>query len=152
MSESKPSPEEPEAPRRTFRFKPTEFERTNRPLDGTDDTTAIDARIVNRQANLTPADLRAPKAPVADNEVHAILRSNVAHANEDALNATLLRERPPSRRKRDYWTLLIGCNLLIAGFVMLIDRSIGTLVFAGAGMILLSVALTWIMWFVMDDY
>ena len=57
-----------------------------------------------------------------------------------------------SRRKRDYWLLLIGGNLAIIGLVGLFQLNPVTVVFGFAGVIILTVSLTWIMWFVMDDY
>ena len=93
----------------------------------------------------------APEPP-KENEVHEILRANLERANELGLNDVDLTPRPPSRRKTDYWTLLIVGNLGFAGLALLLSRNMVTLVFAGSGMVLFSLGVTWIMWFVMDNY
>jgi len=146
---SEPTP--PETPRREFRFKPTEFERTNRPVDEDDNQPAIDLRTLYRQANAASPPAR-PAEPPAENEVHEILRANLERAKEDGLDELILRPKRLSRRKQDYWLLLIGGNVLFAGLVLLMAKNIVSLVFGGSGMIFYSLALTWIMWFVMDDY
>lgn len=146
---SEPNP--PESPRREFRFKPTEFERSNRPLDEADDQPAIDLRTLYRQANSDGLPV-TPSAPPEENEVHAILRANLERAKEDGLDELILRPKPMSRRKKDYWLMLIGGNLLLVALVVLMAKNVVSLVFGGSGMIFYSLALTWIMWFVMDDY
>ena len=151
MSDSPSDPFPPEAPRRTFGFKPTEFDRTNRPLDGRDDTPAVDARVLCRQAAVPPAGAPPVAAP-AKNEVHAMLQDNLARASEAGDYEVDLRPKRPSRRRRDYWLLLITVNLGLAGAMAFFGRNIFTLVCGGAGIVLCSVGLTWIMWFVMDDY
>ncbi|MDB6127291.1 MAG: hypothetical protein JWM35_1187 [Verrucomicrobia bacterium] len=152
-----PDPDEPERPRREFKFKPTEFERTNRSLDEEDSIAPIDVRDLFKASTAArpPASAKPPAAPSAPtpaaNDVHAILESNLKHANEAGENEVSLRPKPPSRRKRDYWLLLVASNLFFI-VCMAVARNIGASVFGGAGMILVSIGLTWVMWFVMDDY
>jgi hypothetical protein len=146
-------PPEPEPPRREFHFKPTEFEVTNRPADDTPGHAPIDVQQLYRQAN-TPQ----PPAPgvilpsQAENEVHAILRANVARDDAQGRNAVVPGRRRMSRRKRDYWLLLGGGNLLVVLIVLGLGVNVMTFAFGFAAIVLLSLVLTWMMWFVMDDY
>ena len=159
MSDSPLGPEAPEPPRREFKFKATEFERTNRPLDEADSKPPIDVRELFKSSTVArppslaqPATPPPPKAPVpAANDVHAILQANLDRANAEGHNDVSLKPKRASRRKRDYWMLLIGTNLFFL-ICMAVAPNIGTLIFGGAGIILVSIGLTWIMWFVMDDY
>ncbi len=43
-------------------------------------------------------------------------------------------------------------GLVFAGFVLVLAKNVVTLVCGGSGMIFYSLGLTWVMWFVMDDY
>ena len=157
MSGTPADPDEPERPRREFKFKPTEFERTNRSLDEKDSIAPIDVRDLFKAStaarpSAVPKPPPTPPAPTpAANDVHAMLQANLRHANEAGENEVSLQPKRPSRRKRDYWFLMIGANLFFI-ICMAIARNIGASVFGGAGMILVSIGLTWIMWFVMDDY
>ena len=154
MSDAPADPTEPEPPPRTFQFKPTEFERTNRPLGEPGDTGSIDLRDLYQQANAASAEPLFPPPPPALNDVHAILRANLDHANKAGFNDLVLKEKRMSRRNREYWTLLILGDALFALLVPVLHlglTSVGTL-FCSAGIICYSVCLTWIMRFVMDDY
>ncbi len=86
-------------------------------------------------------------------DVQQMLMENVARANAAGLNE--LAPSPPrrSRRRRDYWLLMIGGNSLLGLIAALSGPSSPfVFVFALAGMALLSAGLSWVMWFVMDDY
>ena len=145
-------PAEPEAPRRDFHFKPTEFERANPPAGAKAGPGPIHVAQLYRAAN-SPAHPAPAAAPApAENDVHAILRANHAANEAKGLNQVIPQEPPPSRRKRDYWLLLIAGNLLFGGFAVLTRGNPITLVFGFSGMIFFSVGLTWIMWGVMDKY
>ena len=145
-------PPEPEPPPREFRFKPTKFERANRPADKTPDNAPIDVQQLYRQANATPPSPRATPPPPADNDVHAILRANLARAKAQRLNEVVPQRRQPSRRKRDFWTLFIGGNSLVVGAVCLLHKNPVTLVFGLSAIVFFSLGLIWVMWVVMDDY
>jgi hypothetical protein len=86
-------------------------------------------------------------------DVPQLLRENVARAKAAGVND--LASKPPhcSRRRRDYWWLIIATNLLF-GLVALAAGHASPLLCVGAltGMAVFSAALTWLMWFVMDDY
>jgi hypothetical protein len=151
-NEEPQGPPEPEPPRREFHFKPTEFEVTNRPVNATPADAPIDVRQLYRQgATPSPPTHAGTKPAPAENDVHDILRANLARAQAKGQNE-VIPVRRVSRRKRDYWLLLIGGNLTVVGLVLLLQKNFVTLVFGFSAMILVSIALTWIMWFVMDDY
>jgi predicted phage tail protein len=105
---------------------------------------------------LTSAKFEALNAPTAATpppvDVHQVLRDNLARENAAGMNA--VKPVPPrrSRRKRDYWLVLIFGNLAIAATVHLAGGNVVTVVYGFSGIILLSSGLTWVMWFVMDDY
>lgn len=151
MSDPTSSPDEPEPPRREFRFKDREFERDNRPLDQDDNQPAIDVRSLYKQAG-TPAPKPKQPAPPAENEVHAILRANVARATEAGDNDLELKPKRMSRRNRDYWTLFVLGNGFIAVAMLLFTHNLIAVLGSIAAMLIFTVALTWVMRFVMDDY
>jgi hypothetical protein len=117
------TPDEPDPPRKFYKLKEAEFDRVNVPTN-TPDT----------------------------NEVHEVLRENLDRANAAGLNDVTPPAKRRSRRKRDYWIMMI----LVCGFfgAALAHFGIATIpgVYALAGIILFSCSLTWVMWFIMDDY
>jgi len=125
-------PAEPEPPRKTYGFKPKEFERVNAPR---------------------PADAADAAPPPAANDVFALQRE--LRAREIA--AGLDELKPPARprwrrRKRDYWTAMILVNALAAAVTLFSRGNVVVLVYAFAGAIILSGALTWVVWVLLDDY
>ena len=168
-------PEEQDPPRKFYDLKEAEFEAVNQQSDH---QASIDVKDLFRQAS-GPAspkasgpqqtlDPRQPAAapgmtisgipvrpkPAEASDVHGMLRENLDRANAAGLNE--LEEKPPrpSRRKRDYWFLMISGNcvlgVLFAGAVA--TRNAFLMAFSAAGIGLVSAGLTWVMWFVMDDY
>lgn len=87
----------------------------------------------------------------AAHDVHAMLRENRAVEEQAGFDEVIVRP-VKSRRKRDFWLMLIVGNLVIIGATLLSGLNPVTLLFGFAGLIMLSLGLTWIMWFVMDDY
>lgn len=144
-------PPAPEPPPREFKLKPTQFERVNRPADATPGNAPIDVQQLYRQANASPPRPSAPPPATAKNDVHAILRANLEEAKAKGLY-DVIPQRRTSRRKRDFWVLLIGGNVLMLGALAVMHRNPVTLVFGFSAMVFCSLALTWVMWFVMDDY
>ena len=152
MSDAPPNPPEPETPRRAFQFKPPDFERANRPANEDPGSVPIDVKQLYRQAG-SPAPVPGAVAPSqADNEVHAILRANVARAEAQGLNQVVPQRRRPSRRKRDFWLLFISGNLLVVATVSGLHLNVVTLIFGLSGIVMFSLGLIWVMWVVMDDY
>jgi predicted phage tail protein len=117
-------PEDP--PRKIYTTKPREFERVN-----------------------APPGSKVGKS--TEHDVYAILQQNRSVERKAGLNEVEIRP-VRSRRKRDYWLLLVPGNALF-GLVGWIARdNVVVLVSAGAGMVVFSLGLTWVMWFVMNDY
>ncbi len=124
-------PDEADPPRKTYAFKPKEFERLNEPR---------------------PEGETAPPPPAA-NDVFAIreqIRRREIAAGMDELKPV---ERPAAnRRRRDYWLLLVAGLALLGGIVAVLGLNPMTVVFGFAGSILYTIGLTWVMWFVMGRY
>lgn len=114
-----------EQPPKNYAMKPRKFARVNAPA-GT-------------------------QAKSAEHDVYAILQQNRAVEKLAGLNEVELKV-VKSRRKRDYWLLLIAGNLLIVSLVALGRLNAVSMIFGLAGIVILSLGLTWVMWFVLDDY
>lgn len=115
--------DEPDPPRKFYKLKDAEFTRVNQPTNEPDAS-----------------------------DVHAVLRANLDKANAAGLNELTEQKRRPSRRKRDYWFLLIIGNAFFGGALAYFGlRSIPGM-FGLGGMFFFTFALTFVMWFVMDNY
>ena len=91
--------------------------------------------------------VRRSRAPAnRANDVHALLQQNLAHANAAGLNELAAKPKRRSKRKRDYFLSLIVGNAVLLGATAIQP------IFGAAGLIIFNIGLTWIMWFVMDDY
>lgn len=120
-------PDEAGPPRKVYGLKPKEFERVNTAEPG-------------------------PAAPRA-NDVFAIQREQREREIASGMDELKPNDRPQSkRRRRDYWLLLLGGNLALIAAALLAGLNVVTAVYVFSGVVLYSIALTWIMWFVMDDY
>ena len=166
--ESPPPADPVDPPRKFYGLKSRDFDTVNgppRPAPTEVVPTGPDPGIAPAPAGpITVQDLRAAavgsqpllgsNAPVnRPNEVHGLLNLNRQRAQQVERDKIIIGPQRASRRKRDFWLLVacafggcIGFTGLVSGFnpaVMLFGL--------GAG-VFLTVALTWIMWFVMDDY
>ena len=154
-NEEPQGPPAPEPPPREFRLKPAapEFERVNSPVDqSTPGKAPLNALQINRAAASPPPARQGATSAPPENDVHAILRENLAREQARGLHDVIPQAKRMSRRKRDYWLLLIGVNLLVIVTVIGLDKNPVTLVFGFSAMVFCTIALTWVMWFVMDDY
>jgi uncharacterized membrane protein HdeD (DUF308 family) len=57
-----------------------------------------------------------------------------------------------SRRKRDFWLIIVGGNLAIIAAVALSGFNPVTAIFGLAGLIVFTLGVSWVMWQVMDKY
>lgn len=121
--------DEADPPRKHYQLRPTTFERVN-PLPPAapekDDSSApstasaaagdgpIDVGTLARQAMGGPPLRQATTAPSSLNEVQQMLRDNVARANAAGLNDVVAPTPRRSRRKRDYWLLIVPLNAFFA--------------------------------------
>jgi hypothetical protein len=166
MADDNRDPSDP--PRKVYDLKPKEFDRVNpvrpesQPLAQNstpaareiDPAKPIDVRELHRQAT-TPGPVLSPGTRRNDpNAVHAILRDNLARENAAGLNEVPLRPKRKSRRKRDYFLVLMVSDGFLGAFAVncLHNRNAIGFVYAIAGIGLITASLTWVMWFVMDDY
>ena len=143
--------DEPDPPRKVYGFKDREFKRDNRPASASQPPmpTARDlARMAGPVVKTGPA--AGPKARDPNDVHHALLRNRVAEKKTggDEVEIKVIK----SKRKRDYWFLMVAGNLAIVLPCVILGPNPMTLGAAGGGIIIYSVGLTWIMWQVMGKY
>lgn len=146
MSEPRDEPPPDEAPRREFRLKPREFPIENQPAAEPSAHGPTDVREHFAIAGRKPRGARPASSEL--NDVHALLRGNVARADAAGQNEVKPPRRRRSRRRRDHLILVIGSTLIAIAANALTQATL--VVFAL--WIFLNIGLAWIMWFVMDDY
>lgn len=150
--------DESDPPRKFYQLKPKEFDRVNPPpsVSATPETSSasapspasgpIDVRDLARRASAGAPLLKGNSPANRETDVHALLRQNHERATAQGLNDVAAKPKRASKRKRDYiLTSLIGNGLLLVSLTL-------QPIFAAAGLIIFNLGLTWIMWFVMDDY
>jgi hypothetical protein len=159
-------PDEQDPPRKFYGLKPKEFERVNktpreqpadlRPDPGivSSDKERIDVRDILRVAAHGTPLLGGSNAPAnRPNEVHAVLRENHEVANAAGLNDVSDRPKRPSRRKRDYWLMMIPVTVFCGTTVVLTGpKTPFPFVLSLSALVLFNAGLWWVMWHVMDDY
>lgn len=155
-------------PRKYYDFKPREFERENPsprsepsppevrcpPASPADPSRPIDVHELHRQAAVPGPVLSRKRPGGGPNDVQTILRENLARENAAGLNKLPYRPPRKSRRRRDYWMLMIA-TWVVFGYLAvtaLASSNAILFVYSVAAIGLISAATTWVMWFVMDDY
>lgn len=141
----------PDPPRKNYDFKDREFKRDNaRSSEVPPMPTAKDLAMMAGPVVPTVKNAPAPK-PGDPNDVYAALQQNRAVERKHGLDQVEIRQIK-SRRKRDYW-LLLGLSETLLGLLTWMGRG-NPVVFVSAlaGMVLVGVSITWIMWQVMDRY
>jgi len=90
---------------------------------------------------------------IAATKCTACSNLNRQRAQQAERDKIIISPPRPSRRKRDFWMLVVLVNGGCVGFTGLVTHfDLAVMMFGlGAGLFL-TVALTWIMWFVMDNY
>ena len=146
--------DEPDPPRKFYRLKAAEFEAVNAPTDTPPaDSTPTNVRGHLRAANSPPASATSvPAAAKPANDVQALLRDEAARRRAAGGDVILPPPRRRSLRTRDFWLLLLTVNGFFAFAAFGPYRNAMTFVYGVAGMILFTISLVWVMWFVMDDY
>lgn len=122
-------PDEPDPPRKFYGFKPRDFPVANPPPASAPPPSSapapdpgivrvsaarIDVRDLNRRAATGQPLLSPAPAPVRENDVHAILRANLAVADAAGLNDVTIDPRhrtPHQRRLRRFWILLVAVDV-----------------------------------------
>jgi hypothetical protein len=143
-------PDDP--PRKNYDFKERTFQRDNPLSSGLPPMPT--AEELARMAGHAPAQPRLPREARADdpNDVLAVLQHNRAIERKHGQDELEYKAPRKSRRKRDFWLILIFGNLAIVGSVVFARFNPISLIFGLAGLVMLSLGVTWIMWFIMDDY
>jgi hypothetical protein len=147
-------PDEADPPRKVYGFKEREFKRDNAPASASPPApTAKELAMLSTAKRPVPAGQprTAPTKTDDPNEVFNVLRANRAVEEQVGLTEMEIREIK-SRRKRDYWLVLIGGNLAIVGAVAVSGFNPITAIFGLAGFIMFTLGLTWVMWQVMNKY
>jgi hypothetical protein len=129
--------DEPDPPRKFYGFKPTTFEVANPGVVPAPDVTPtaatpppdpgivrvddhrIDVRELNRLAATGLPPLNTPPVTVPENEVHTILRENLAVANSAGLNDVKLDPNYVSqqqRRVRRFWLVIFAFDVPLGAF------------------------------------
>jgi hypothetical protein len=142
--------------RQNYGFKPREIDALNAPTHQAQPLPPVRVQdLINHAvAPPRPGAVAKPSPLAQDNEVHAMLRANVARDNAHGLNELVPLEKRPSRRRRDFWFLVISGNLLL-GLIAIASGGIrNPMVFASsaAGMGMITACLYWVMFHIMDDY
>ena len=150
-------------PRVFYQLKPREFERVNATpapapsetapaaTPPTDPAGKIEVQDLYRQA-ATPGPLLTTHKTGAQNEVHAILKENLDRANAAGLNTLTPKPKRRSRRTRDYILVVTALDLFFGFAAFGPYSNVGTMAYGVAGIIISTLGLGWIMFFVMDDY
>lgn len=140
-------------PRKFYRLKPKDFEMVNEPTSAAPaDSSPTHVRGHLRAAFSPPSSSAITPQPQA-NDVHALLRDNVARANAAGLNELTAVRARRSRRKRDYWRLMALGTIILGGIAALTGpRMPIPFTYAIAGLVLFNLGLWWIMWHVTEDY
>jgi len=166
-------PDEPDPPRKFYGFKPTTFEVANpgtlpaptaspsAPDPGIVrvDDHRIDVRELNRLAATGLSPLHTPPVPIPENDVHTILRENLAVANAAGLNDVKIdpnHRTPRQRRLRAFWLWLIVINLPLGTIAWVASHPMnqataGPFTFAIAALGLCNGRLIWLTFFLNTD-
>ena len=142
-------PDDP--PRKNYGFKDRQFQRDN--VRASTDAPMPTAKELAIMAGPPKPGAKGPTGPKATdpNDVFAVLEEN--RATERRLGKDeIVVKKLKSKRRRDYLLLLVLGNLLIVALVALGGFNPISMIFGLAGIIMLSLGATWIMWFVMDRY
>jgi hypothetical protein len=142
-------PEDP--PRKNYGFKEREFKRDNAPTGSVPPPPTV-KELAMLAGPVTASPKGATGAKAGDpNDVFATLQRNRATEQEHGGDRIEIR-KIKSKRRRDFWLMLIGGNLLIGGSVVVLGLNVFTVMFGLGGVILFSITLTWIVWQVMGRY
>ena len=149
-------PDEADPPRKNYGFKDREFKRDNVPTsDLTRNPTVQElAKMAGAAPSKAKGDLSTVGPAKADpNDVHAVLQRN-REAEKKLGGDEIEVKKVSSHRKRDYWLVFLTAELVFGGVVTLglKQQNPFFLVFGLTGMVIFGLAITWIMWQLMDRY
>jgi hypothetical protein len=142
-------PDDP--PRKSFGFKDREFKRDNTQAAGAERLpTAKELAIMAGPVTASPKGATGPKAGDPNDVYNALLKNR---AIEQAHGLDQIEIRKIKRRKmRDYCIIMVPTQILL-GSITYLGRGNPVVFVSGlAGMVMLGVTITWIMWQLMDRY
>lgn len=142
-------PDDP--PPKAYGFKERAFQRDNAPASAAPPMpTAKELAMMAGPAGPSPQGATGAK-PGDPNDVFIHLQRNRAIEKQAGADKMEIRE-VKSRRKRDFWLLLVGGNLAIVAGVAFGGFNVISVIFGLAGLIIFSLGASWVMWQVMDKY
>ena len=144
-------PDAPDSPRKVYRLNPRALERAiHPPVAPAEPDPALPA-VPPAADSAPPLPIHHPShRPSEDPTDPTVAPAEPAPAAPDEM---LLPPPRRSRRRRDYWVLMLASNLVFVFTALHVGPDAPLLFVATvAGMLVCSAALTWVMWFVMDDY
>jgi hypothetical protein len=156
--------DESDPPRKFYQLKPRPFEQVNAPLSSIAPPSSqgqphqpmsgekIDVRDHYEQSRTPGPVLTPPGKPVEQNQVHTILQDNLAHANAAGLNTLTYKRKRRSRRTRDYFLVTISLDAFFVVVAFGPYSNVALMAYGVAGIIITTLGLWWVMFFVMDDY
>jgi hypothetical protein len=128
-----------------------EFQRDN--VRAAADAPMPTAQELAKMAGPPTATAKGSAGPKANdpNDVYAVLEENRTRERQLGKDEIAIK-KIKSKRRRDYLLLLVLGNLAIVTMVALGGFNPISMIFGLAGIIILSLGATWVMWFVMDRY
>ncbi len=156
-------PDEADPPRKHYGFKEREFKRDNALTSAEPPPPTAKELAIMSGHKIPPASRPAagtakegpPSIALAKegdpNDVYAVLQANRAVEQNGGLNEVEIKEQK-SRRKRDYWLILISSEVVLGTLAVLGRGNPFVLACSIAAMGLVAFGLTWIMWQVMNKY
>ena len=142
-------PDDP--PPKVYGFKERVFKRDNArasaapPMPTAKELATLAGPVVS-----SPKGATGPR-PGDPNDVFTHLQGNRAVEKRHGLGEIEIR-KIRSRRKRDFWLLLVGGNFAIVSGVALSGFNLISVIFGLAGLIIFTLGVSWVMWQVMDKY
>ena len=143
--------EDADSPPKKYEFKERSFKRDNAPSSAHPPMpTAKELAIMAGPVTRTTPKTTGAK-PGDPNDVHVVLQDNLAKERQAGLDQVEIRE-VKSRRRRDYWLIMIASESVMGTVTVLGRDNPMTFVCGLAAMVLIGVSITWIMWQIMDRY
>jgi hypothetical protein len=153
--------DEPDPPRKFYQLKPREFEVVNVPSSGlapgqqlrsSPPPQKIEVRDLYQQAGTPGPVLAVGEKVAAKNEVHVLLHDNLTRANAAGVNELTYKPKRRSKRTRDYFLVVIPLDVFFGYAAFGHYSNVAMMAYGVAGIIITTLGLGWVMFFVMDDY
>jgi hypothetical protein len=117
-----------------------------------DPSAKIEVRDLLAQAAVPGPVLAQGEKVGVKNEVHGILKENLNIANAAGLNELAPKPKRRSRRTRDFFLVVVPINAFFGFAAFGPYANPVSLSYGIAGIIIATLGLGWVMFFVMDDY